>query len=124
MDMLHSEWASLLGSVRTHGEVMRPLLEHVRRQRVPIVADREDEDWLLTKGSAWHLALEQDGHVVELHHEAPLPLPNCALHWPSELMVLENGAIFRRWRRCSAAIDEFLAHSVCSACPNPCSRVC
>ena len=85
MDMLHSEWPSLLGSVLcTHGEVMRPLLEHVRRQRVPIVADREDEDWLLTKGSAWHLALDQDGHVIELHHEAPLPLPNCALHWSSD----------------------------------------
>jgi hypothetical protein len=85
LDMLESEWPSLFGSVLcTHGELMRPLLERVREQRATVVADRDDEDWLLPKGSAWHVALDEHGRVVELWHAAPLPLPNCAAHWSSD----------------------------------------
>ena len=85
IDMLENDWTSLLGSVLcTHGELMRPLLGQIRAQTTPIVAERDDEDWLVTKGSVWQLALDAAGRVVELRHVAPLPLPNCAAHWSSD----------------------------------------
>ena len=85
IDTLENDWTSLLGSVLcTHGELMRPLLGQIRARQTPIVTERDDEDWLLTKGSAWHLELDETGRVVELRHVAPLPLPNCAAHWSSD----------------------------------------
>jgi phosphohistidine phosphatase SixA len=79
--LLEREWASLAGTVMcTHGEVMLPLLDRVRAQHTRIVGAGLEDEWLLAKGSAWHLSFDGDGRIVELRHEAPLPLPQCGAH--------------------------------------------
>jgi phosphohistidine phosphatase SixA len=70
--------------VCTHGELMRPLLAHARARQVPIVSQRGDDEWLMMKGSAWHLTFDGDGLLVELRHEAPLPITNCIPHASSD----------------------------------------
>ena len=85
VDLLRAEWSTLDGVVLcTHGELMRPLLAEVTDRNVPIVAQARDEEWLLSKGSAWHVTLDGDGALVELRHEAPLPLLACAAHASSD----------------------------------------
>lgn len=81
LDLLEREWASQSGTVIcTHGEVMLPLLARVRAQGARIVGERLDDEWLLTKASVWHLTFDEEGRVIELRHEAPLPLPDCGVH--------------------------------------------
>jgi phosphohistidine phosphatase SixA len=77
---------ALAGTVLcTHGELMLPLLVQIRAAGIPVVADRADDDeWLLSKGSAWRLTFDDHGRIVALHHEAPLPLPECGAHLTSE----------------------------------------
>jgi phosphohistidine phosphatase SixA len=66
----------------THGEVMRPLLAIVRQSRGNIVAMRDDDDWLLRKGTGWELTLDGNGTIVTLRHRAPHPLATCPSHNP------------------------------------------
>ena len=81
LDVLDAEWQAFDGVVMcTHGELMQPLLAAVKEHDVRIVAQPGDDEWLLTKGSAWHLTFNADGNIVQLRHEAPLPLPGCAAH--------------------------------------------
>ena len=63
----------------THGELMRPLLQRWRDEGVEIEADRDEDEWLLGKGTAWTLEVE-DGRVRSLHHRAPLPFADCPVH--------------------------------------------
>lgn len=79
--LLDVEGHALDGAVLcTHGELMESVLATVRQQRVPVQAERDDDDWLLAKGSSWLLELTAGGDVIALRHEAPLPLPDCAGH--------------------------------------------
>ena len=55
----------------THGEVMRPLLRHVRRHHVPIIGDPGGRGSLLVKGVLWRLDIADDGSITELHAFAP-----------------------------------------------------
>lgn len=83
-DLLTADPRSLNGTVVcTHGELMEPLLEELRRRQTPILTERDDPDWLLSKGSAWHLTFD-DRQFTGLRHEAPMPLPDCAVHASSE----------------------------------------
>lgn len=66
----------------THGEVMRPLLAIVRQAGGKIVAMRDDDDWLLQKGTGWELTLDGNGTIVTLRHRAPHPLATCPSHNP------------------------------------------
>jgi phosphohistidine phosphatase SixA len=70
--------------VCTHGELMRPILEHVQADLIPIRAEHDDDEWLLSKGSAWRLVVDPHGDVTELTHVAPLPLPDCGGHADSD----------------------------------------
>lgn len=63
----------------THGEVMEPLLQSFRSQGMSVVAERTDDDWLLGKGTAWSLVVE-DERVVSLTHVAPVPVADCPRH--------------------------------------------
>jgi 8-oxo-dGTP diphosphatase len=63
----------------TQGEAMEPLLEVLRSQGASIVAERTDDDWLLGKGTAWSLVIE-DRRVVSLTHVAPVPVTACPRH--------------------------------------------
>ena len=56
----------------THGEVMRPLLRHVRRHHVPIIGDPGGRGSLLVKGVLWRLDIADDGSITELHAFAPI----------------------------------------------------
>ena len=57
----------------THGEVMRPLLRHVRRRGVPVAgpSGRDDGGGVLAKGTTWQLTISADGDIDELHHIPP-----------------------------------------------------
>lgn len=63
----------------THGEVMEPLLGILRSQGASIEAERTDDDWLLGKGTAWSLLVD-DGRAVSLAHLAPVPVSDCPRH--------------------------------------------
>ena len=67
----------------THGELMQPLLTHLRTQGVAITADRDDDEWLLTKGTAWLLDRTDDGRVTALRHLVPDPALDCVAHLPA-----------------------------------------
>jgi len=56
----------------THGEVMRPLLRHVRRHHVPIIGDPGGRGSLLVKGVLWRLDIADDGSITALHAFAPV----------------------------------------------------
>jgi phosphohistidine phosphatase SixA len=56
----------------THGEVMRPLLRHVRRRHVPIIGDPGGRGSLLVKGVLWRLDIADDGSITGLHAFAPV----------------------------------------------------
>jgi phosphohistidine phosphatase SixA len=64
----------------THGELMRPLLADLRHAGTRIVARRDDDEWLLAKGTAWALTLDPTGAIVVLEHLAPRTLPACPHH--------------------------------------------
>jgi phosphohistidine phosphatase SixA len=64
----------------THSELMAPLLAAIRRVRAPIDAVRDDDDWLLEKGTAWELAVAPTGAVTALRHIVPESLVTCAAH--------------------------------------------
>lgn len=64
----------------THGELMRPFLKLLQADRVVIDAERDGDEWLLLKGSAWRLMLDPYGRIAKLTHETPLPLPGCEAH--------------------------------------------
>ena len=67
----------------THGELMRPLLEEARAGGAAVVADRDDDDWLLAKGTGWELDLDADGRVACLRHLVPDAPVACTEHaWP------------------------------------------
>jgi phosphohistidine phosphatase SixA len=68
--------------VCVHGETMRPLLTTVRQTRGKVVAMRDDDDWLLRKGTGWELTLDGNGTIVALRHRAPHPLATCPSHDP------------------------------------------
>lgn len=68
------------GAICTHGEVMRPLLATLRHAGTKIVARRDDDEWLLSKGTAWSLTVSSNGSIVTLQHRAPHALPACADH--------------------------------------------
>lgn len=71
-------------AICTHGEVMRPLLASLREAGTAITAERQDDDWLLQKGTAWELTVDPAGAVVALAHLAPVPVPSCPAHDPSQ----------------------------------------
>jgi broad specificity phosphatase PhoE len=56
----------------THGEVMRPLLRHVRRHHVPIVGDPGGRGSLLVKGVLWRLDIADGGSITQLQAFAPV----------------------------------------------------
>ena len=56
----------------THGEVMRPLLRHVRRHHVPIIGDPGGRGSLLVKGVLWRLDIADDGVVGTLNAIPPI----------------------------------------------------
>jgi 8-oxo-dGTP diphosphatase len=56
----------------THGEVMRPMLRRMRRRHVTILGEPGPRGWLLRKGTAWQLALADDGRITELRAYAPV----------------------------------------------------
>jgi phosphohistidine phosphatase SixA len=64
----------------THGELMRPLLASLRDAGTRIVAQRDDDEWLLAKGTAWALTMDPTGAIVVLEHLAPRTLPACPDH--------------------------------------------
>jgi phosphohistidine phosphatase SixA len=64
----------------THGELMAPLLTAIRRVRAPVEAVRDDDDWLLEKGTAWGLTVAPTGAVTALRHIVPESLVTCAEH--------------------------------------------
>jgi phosphohistidine phosphatase SixA len=64
----------------THGELMRPLLAGVRQAGTRITATKHDDDWLLTKGTAWALNLDSTGAIVALAHLTPHPMVACPAH--------------------------------------------
>ena len=63
----------------THGEVMRPLLQHLRDGGTEILGERTDEEWLTAKGTAWTMEYEAEV-CVRLEHRAPAGLLPCADH--------------------------------------------
>jgi phosphohistidine phosphatase SixA len=68
--------------VCTHGETMRPLLATVRQAGGTIVALRDEDDWLLRKGTGWELTLNGNGTVVALRHLVPPAMRTCSAHDP------------------------------------------
>jgi phosphohistidine phosphatase SixA len=62
----------------THGEVLTRLLEDAKEKRVEIASERDDDDWLLLKGSAW--VTELNDSEPRIVHRAPLPVPECPDH--------------------------------------------
>jgi phosphohistidine phosphatase SixA len=68
--------------VCTHGETMRPLLATVRQRHGKIMAMRDDDDWLLRKGTGWELTLNGNGNIVALRHLVPSAMHACAAHDP------------------------------------------
>jgi phosphohistidine phosphatase SixA len=64
----------------THGEHLRPLLAAVRQARTRITATRDDDRWLLQKGTGWDLTLDSNGTIVALRHRAPAPTLACPSH--------------------------------------------
>jgi phosphohistidine phosphatase SixA len=68
--------------VCTHGETMRPLLATVRQGDRKIVAMRDDDDWLLRKGTGWELTLNGNGTIVALRHLVPDAMHTCPAHDP------------------------------------------
>jgi 8-oxo-dGTP diphosphatase len=64
----------------THGETMRPLLDHLRSSGA-VLRGSESDEALLTKGTAWELDV-RDGAVVSLVHRAPAVRPDCSRHPP------------------------------------------
>ena len=84
-ELLGDERALPSGTVVcTHGELVRPVLKHIQADLVPIHAERDDDEWLLSKGSAWRLVIDPDGDVIEMTHVAPLPLTHCGGHADSD----------------------------------------
>jgi phosphohistidine phosphatase SixA len=75
--------SALGAALSTHGELMQPLLAGLRDEGVPVIADRDDDEWLLAKGTAWVLDLAADGSVAALRHLAPVPALPCTVHDPS-----------------------------------------
>jgi hypothetical protein len=63
----------------THGELLRPLLQRFRAEGVTVEAARDDDGWLLLKGTAWALTVD-DGRVTRLRHLAPDPRSECPDH--------------------------------------------
>lgn len=63
----------------THGEVMRPLLDWLRRHDVRVVADRADDENLVAKGTGWLLEVHGDDPIA-LEHIAPMPMLKCSAH--------------------------------------------
>ena len=64
--------------VCTHGEVLSLILDDAKAMRAEIVADRDDDDWLLLKGSAWLTELRDvEPRIV---HRIPMPVPECPAH--------------------------------------------
>lgn len=56
----------------THGEVMRPLLRHLRFDGVAISTDHPHQHHrLLAKGSAWRLTISDGGLIEHLLHIVP-----------------------------------------------------
>ena len=55
----------------THGEVMRPLLRHMRRRHVAIIGDPGRRGALLTKGIAWQLEIADNGAITKLQAFPP-----------------------------------------------------
>jgi phosphohistidine phosphatase SixA len=68
--------------VCVHGEQMRPLLAVIRQSGARIVAEQDDDDWLLMKGTAWDLTLDSGGAIVGLRHRVPQPVTVCSTHDP------------------------------------------
>jgi 8-oxo-(d)GTP phosphatase len=68
--------------VCTHGETMRPLLAAVRDRDGKIDAMRDDDDWLLRKGTGWELTLNGNGTIVALRHLVPSAMHTCPAHNP------------------------------------------
>ncbi|HLM63073.1 MAG TPA: phosphoglycerate mutase family protein [Acidimicrobiales bacterium] len=64
----------------THGELMAPLLAAIRRVHARIHAVRDDDAWLLEKGTAWDLTVVPTGSVTALRHIVPEALVACAAH--------------------------------------------
>jgi phosphohistidine phosphatase SixA len=62
----------------THGEVLTRLLDDARARDATIAAERHEDDWLLSKGSAW--VTEIDDGQPHIRHRAPLPIPQCPEH--------------------------------------------
>ena len=54
----------------THGEVMRPLLRHIRRRHVAIIGDPGRRGSLL-KGVAWQLDIADNGAITKLQAFPP-----------------------------------------------------
>jgi hypothetical protein len=57
----------------THGEVMRPLLRHIRRRHVAIIGEPARRGWLLRKGTAWQLDVADNGAITKLQAFPPTP---------------------------------------------------
>ncbi len=55
----------------THGEVMRPLLRHIRRRDVAIIGDPGRRGSLLSKGVAWQLDIADNGTITKLQAFPP-----------------------------------------------------
>jgi phosphohistidine phosphatase SixA len=68
--------------VCTHGETMRPLLAAVRRAGGKIVTMRDDDGWLLRKGTGWELTLNGNHTIVALRHLVPRSMRTCTAHDP------------------------------------------
>ena len=68
--------------VCTHGETMRPLLATVRQAGGKVIAMRDDDDWLLRKGTGWELTLNGTGTIVALRHLVPSAMRTCSAHDP------------------------------------------
>jgi phosphohistidine phosphatase SixA len=68
--------------VCVHGETMRPLLAAVRETGGEIVATRDDDAWLLRKGTGWELTLDDNGTIVALRHLVPRAMRTCPAHDP------------------------------------------
>ena len=67
----------------THGELMQPLLDEARAAGAEVVADRDEDGWLLGKGTGWELDLDAEGRVTRLRHLVPAAPITCTVHaWP------------------------------------------
>lgn len=79
---LDDEGSDRAAVVCTHGETMRPLLATVRQRDGKIIATRDDDDWLLRKGTGWELTLNGNGSIVALRHLVPPAMLTCPAHDP------------------------------------------